>query len=342
MQDSKVQLVFIHLGKSLPKYLILNLQRTKNLFPTLQIVLISDHDSNLNLVHNLDVKTWKYDYSADEDEILENLNHDFNFRSGFWKFSIQRLLALCAYRSTVEDSNVLIHIESDVLVLPNFPFQEFTTLNKSSWLRFNESHDVAAIISLKSKSDGAILGKLIVENLVKDKDLTDMTVLSKVSKEMPDMFTLLPSLDSGTSEMVSRLISPENTKDIQMMQMNYAHFGGIFDSAPIGMWLTGEDPRNHKGVLRRYVDLEESYIHPGNSNYKISDSGLQTQKDVIIYNLHIHSKNEKLFSRNWLKELTLYVNESTWRRENGRLLVKVFLQLSFLKFIKILKIRKKR
>jgi len=102
MPVSEIEIVFIHLGNKIPKYLELNLARTKEMFPTIQVVLVSDYELNLKIADSIGVKFWQYTRKSSIELVLEELGHDLNFRNGFWKFSMERLIVLCDYRKTLD------------------------------------------------------------------------------------------------------------------------------------------------------------------------------------------------------------------------------------------------
>ena len=337
MPVSEIEIVFIHLGNKIPKYLELNLARTKEMFPMIQVVLVSDYELNSKIADSIGVKFWQYTRESSIELVLEELGHDLNFRNGFWKFSIERLIALCDYRKTLDETKVATHIESDVLLMPNFPFSVFDELNMSGWLRFNADHDVAAIITLASNDFADKLRNAVIQKIKENPKLTDMTVLSKISQKFPNDFLILPSLENPESEMVNRYSKADHALDLQKMSQNFTKFNGIFDAAPIGMWMIGQDPRNHRGILRRYIDMNESYIHPGRTKYYLRDSSITNSQGVSIFNLHIHSKEEKYFGRNWEKHLTIAVHQSRSFSRKNRLLIKVSLGIIVRKLVRDVK-----
>jgi len=114
-------IVFIHLGSKIPKYLLRNLERTQNLFPDYKIVLITNKP-NFSLES---IFTYTFEENSRTEilfsKIEKNLNMDF--RKGYWKFTLQRIFALASYQNSYRDESVL-HVESDVILLPNFPFDK--------------------------------------------------------------------------------------------------------------------------------------------------------------------------------------------------------------------------
>jgi hypothetical protein len=99
-------------------------------------------------------------------------------------------------------------------------------------------------------------------------------------------------------------------------------FAGIFDAAPIGIWLTGSHAVNSFGISRRYDD---ELVLESNSLLIPSKMGLEYtpglglfstsgEKQVPIHTLHIHSKDIRFFKSSGQKLVTKYVSESKKNR----------------------------
>ena len=144
---------------------------------------------------------------------------------------------------------------------------------------------------------------MILEN---NPELTDMTGLKKLRDKNPDDYMLLPTtLDSAPGSLV-------------------------FDPAPIGMWLTGEDPRNHQGRLKLHRVLRESDIQPGNYKYSINEKSspvlVEDESHFTLMNLHVHSKDIKLFSLQNNSQLKNFINLSQNIEGKTIFLPKIFLK----------------
>jgi hypothetical protein len=234
-----------------------------------------------------------YLYKTDpQDEVLLNrMAHNREFRSGFWRYTLERIFVIEAWHRNFPHEGVF-HLESDILVFPNFPWRAIREKSKLSWLRFNESHDVAAIIYSPNLADSQWLAESVRKKIEENFELTDMTVLSVISREEKNRVALLPSLldqsesDGSELQLASTLVEP---------------FDGIFDPAAIGMWLLGQDPRNHRGLLIKYRDMDESWVKPGKWKFKYSNKeGLtftSLRGSESIFNLHVHCKGNVYFSR---------------------------------------------
>ena len=80
-------------------------------------------------------------------------------------------------------------------------------------------------------------------------------------------------------------------------------FGGIFDAAALGQWVSGVDPRNIKGDSRCYSNPDAMFpVHfAGLINFTKCKEGYRVpilhagNKKYRIFNLHIHHKNLRTY-----------------------------------------------
>lgn len=291
-----MHLIFVHLGKAEARHLRPNIIRALKLFPNLEITVIYSEDLFTLNFRDLPIHLYKYQEIDDSDHSLSNLGHDTKFRNNFWRYSLERLYALSEWHVSHPNEKIL-HIESDILLMPNFPLATFGELERISWCAFNDTHDVASILFSPNPAETLWMIEGINNNISTDTRLTDMTALRRLRNEFP--------------KRVSYLNSSENSDK----------FGGIIDAAPIGMWLCGRDPRNHYGVIRRFMKLPESDMDPSAVKYQILGDGVLkasfsdgTTKPIL--NLHVHSKQKILFGRAWRFWLSLYVFSSQFHFPN--------------------------
>jgi len=325
-----VKIVFVHLGEKTPKILLANLNRCKELFPQKQICVIGDNLKFLSAISRYCDSTYLFKAEDNVNAILKKNSHDPNFRDGFWLKTTLRLFAVTKY---VQEQKIekCLHIESDVLLGSDFPFHKFENLSKFSWSRFNGDHDVAAIFYVPDSSSAELFDDKFIEILVEDPNLSDMTGLSRIGHGYPEMVEYLPSAESDESD----LFNDRNVSKIdrELMSRNFDYFGGIFDSAPIGMWTLGQDPRNHRGMLKRNVSLPESFINPGAVDYAVTlDSKLiargksNNTHEIRLFSLHVHSKNDQVFRLNSVETLRNYFRTSAADKQLVTFYLNVFLQ----------------
>jgi hypothetical protein len=301
------KIVFVHLGKAKAAHLWLNLQRTHTLFPLASIHLIIEESTSVPRYIREFVVIHIYVRSIEIIELREQHVHASSFRNGFWWLSLERLIALGQAHPAIGNSGI-IHLESDVILMPNFPFYFFGR-QKLSWCRYNENRDVASIVYSPDVQQTEWLVAQIINCYSSNPAHTDMTVLSEISNSHADKVCVLPYLGTHEVDLRNREF---NLKSAVLEVPNRNHnLQGIFDAAPLGMWLCGQDPRNHYGFtrfeMRNIIESGDSYIDPSKFEFSYSaESGLRISagSDALsIWNLHIHSKNLKLLSNDWEAEL---------------------------------------
>jgi hypothetical protein len=296
-----MKIVFVHLGNAPAEHLWANIKFLLARFATIQIVLVSDLDRKEFKSHPR-VEWYKYIRPSDHLELFSALEFDLDFRSGFWQFTLERIFAIEQYQRSAPDSRVL-HIESDVLLLDAFPFDLFSKLEKMCWLQVDENRDVATIIYSPSWEFTKLLSASIPEYLRVDPELTDMKFLRRFRLDNPELVVVGPSLSAGLASELNSLgkISVEKANELSVLS---EYFGGIFDPAAIGMWLTGSDPRNYYG-FKKMFDTREilkggTHFDPSLFEYTMNNSGelsiSMNQFESRVWCLHIHSKDIRFFS----------------------------------------------
>jgi len=310
---NETEFVFVQLGTHLPKHLIQNLLLVNDSFPNIKINLVlSESCQRIKLIPDFVDLTF---YTATEsvEGILSKKVRDPTFREGFWRYSLERLFAIESIHFAKPNAS-LIHIESDILLLPEFPIDKFKLLNHVSWMCVDAEKDIASIIYFPNIAKTRKFTKDLYDYLVESDSPTDMLGLHWLRQNHPQEYMLLPTGISLHEDLHSE------TKDSPDITEIFSE--GIFDAAGIGMWLTGFDPRNNYGVTKYFETskLRESgfYIDPSAFPYTYEkSSGLSFTRGHIrtqIYNLHVHSKSRLLFSKNWQRELERLTELSAYGR----------------------------
>jgi hypothetical protein len=242
--------------------------------------------------------------------------HDQNFRRGFWRFSLERLFALEEFHRKNPGLRIL-HIESDVLLLPNFPWKELEMVDQILWNNYNVDRDVSALHYFPSYNLHRVFLDDVQIELKRNPKHTDMTVLAAVRDLHKSIYSLFPSLSQSQMQLRSPLNSSPELLIAKISETRFFN-GGIFDGAPFGMWLAGHDPRNNYGKALIHdsspLSSGDSVIDPRNVGYEMDVEGnvfikpLRGGEKLSLWNLHIHSKSLKLFSDNWTHELRRLVN----------------------------------
>lgn len=311
---TETEVVFVQLGNHRALHVKPNVIRLLKLFPGIKVNLIVDNHSIKNFKGLKNVQFYLYRPPQKIEMLFNSNQHDQTFRSGFWRYSLERIFAIGEFHTSRPDVKIL-HFESDVLALPNFPFTKFEGLNGLAWCTFNESKDVASLLFSPKIEDTQWLVARVEEEMRCNLRATDMTVLSSISKENPEKISILPSIPNLSNSKLINQKSKIHASDYNQLSSGFNVFGGVFDSAPIGMWLLGQDPRNHFGKLiihtTSFIDTGDSFVNPAAVKYRINHKGELIIDDgesyYPVFCLHVHSKELKLFSSNWFKSLSMYV-----------------------------------
>lgn len=272
------------------------------------------NDENLILkAQRLGYNIFTYEPSTEVEKIFEILAefYDHDFREGFWRYSLERIFALIQFHQL--NPGPLLHLESDVLITSDFPFEKFLALNKIAWQSLNEEADVAAILFSPSVERSQEFYARLISELQENPRHTDMTVLATLRKKSPRDFETLPSGINSDRKIFNDY--PET--EIIRVTSTGKDFSGYFDPAALGMWNFGQDPRNHFGFSRRHILMPESITDPSRLILCVS-SPLQfhDQYGDSVFSLHLHSKNVKFFSKNQLRHLKKYLKNGT--KQNAR------------------------
>jgi hypothetical protein len=321
-----VNVVFVHLGQAEAEHLWANLRYLKYLNSDLKVSVILTEKKHLKSLKALDVEVYWYTAEKNFDSALNNLTHDSEFRDKFWRFSVERILALSQWHNSKPNESFL-HIESDVLCLRNFPWKEFSSLESLAWLRHNAASDCAAILYSPRYLETNWLANQVILKLKENPTLTDMTALSEISHANRKRILILPSLHPN----LVHTLNQTETGELETLSEHHDLFGGVFDPAAFGVWLTGNDPRNALGWIKKYTSPFEPTVDPAEFNFHFGRTGIVSiSKDDIatnLYNLHIHSKQNSYFSKYNLWRIGLDILYSGERRFPRKLALRTLLKI---------------
>jgi hypothetical protein len=332
-----INFVFVQLGSFTPNYLDGNLKRLSIIFPKNEIYLITNNQELLKLaIKNLNIV--KYTTSSKHELLLDKLNSKIDFREGFWRLSLERLLALTKFQIQNRMEH-LLHLESDVLVFPNLPLDSIQQQNKLLWCQYNSKLDVASLLYSPNFQSASYLQQKIEDHLELNNSHTDMTLLSSIRQTSGKMISLFPSLPSAESH----LINPKSqiTFDSRIyLSSQFKIFGGIFDPAAIGVWLLGKNLENTKAMSilhdRWIIESGDSYVDPSRVNFVFKPEGslvfTENGEQIPIFNLHVHSKDFKLLNIDWEREIDKFIKLSKNNAPIKKFKIKIFVKLIILNF----------
>ena len=305
-----MNLVFAHLGSAIPKHLARNLKRATLLFPTHRIFLITDLQLDKSLYEKVTIH--KYVHNQDWWKLQSQLKHSKDFRDNFWLTSTARFLALADFSNSFREE--FLHIESDVIIASDFPFEKLSNTNHDFMFPIvSDSNAIASTLYVKNSDAANYLAQFALTESEKNNLTTDMYILSELSKRSDVNFAPLATAPTDSYEK-----SKLRNCFLQMSDASILSFGGVFDGFDIGRYLFGDDPRNKRGFstlrdndTRTYLDVRnlDLVMRPERDFPFLCNSKSDTY--IPIFSLHVHSKKLKLFEiKNSKKLIKKYVSNS--------------------------------
>jgi hypothetical protein len=261
------------------EYILDNI-RNLSLFNNKNITLIIDkifepnfsEFPDLNIIYTEDLNSYSFDQKTSLDK---------NFRNGFWQSCSKRFFYIYDYMKKFNKTNCF-HIENDVMIYKNL--SEIIPPEEKIWLCIDSIH--RCIPSIMFFPNHHLLEKLF-ENY--DYTSNDMVNLAKFYNNT-DYCNNFPIIDTT------------------YLGKNFSNYNCIFDAAAIGQYLGGVDPRNCQGDTRGFINETCEIDYSKYKFYWLKKEGqyvphIEINNELIpIVNLHIHSKNLKIFSSNSIEE----------------------------------------
>ena len=286
-------IALVYLGPKTPKYVFKNLLHIKNHFPKQDLVFISDSVKSLKKCSKLGINAWLFQDDIKESEKLKKHSSlPMDFRNGFWYSTTARFFALEAFLAENPNSQV-IQFESDVWLAPNFPFSKFEELDRNIDIAFPLETEFTGAASVLYIRDAHAAKAFCFETrkiMLNQENATDMTILGQLYKESFVKCLILPSLPPHSPG-----INPGVKQEIeQLITAGTDYFGGVFDAVTYGLYLMGEDPRNHRGKLVRFRRQEGHLVHCDKLKFECDPDSIRiiNQESTPLFNIHIHSKSQ--------------------------------------------------
>jgi hypothetical protein len=317
-----MKIAYVYLGESeIPRYVLENLTNTQSKFPQEEFVFISDNPKSISIVEKLGIEAWRCSNQATlNSEALNSMSHPMEFRSGFWFNTLARFFALEEFMESSGESE-LLQIEADVWLSPNFPFSKFENFTiELAYPMESVARGAASVLYIGSIQAIKDFNNYCKLELRSSPDATDMTLLGSYCENHPDRVFVLPSGKNSTyfKDFTPNYISTEGSS-------HASYFGGVFDALTYGMHLFGVDAKNNRGILKLFGDVPIHVVGIRTLDFQLIDHELYVSKGselTPIFNLHIHSKNLKVFrnksSEGEIKKLIkmrkpVEVNRIVWR-----------------------------
>ena len=283
------KVVFIHLGSTVPKYLKKNICRTRRLFPNLEILVAGQSSVLEAIAQKVEAKYVPVSNIFGSSELapagLARDGLDMKFWNGYWQKTFDRLLVIAEVHEKTTDG-ALVHIESDVIITKDFPFDSLANSSKLMWGAFDDAADIASIVFSPSMKESRWLANALRDVAEIDNTATDMTALATIRKQNPDKIRLL----AATPELAISTNQP----------------GVVFDGLHIGEWVFGWDPKAHWGFRRRRIKINSHSESVADGNLEVRGQSLLFTSNgqvATVSNLHVHSKELRFFDADISKSL---------------------------------------
>ena len=338
MSEKTLRVVLVQLGARTSPLLRSNIKRLQRLFPNISLVIIHDRQSERSVTGIDGIELFEYTYQPWSPKSSDQLQNSERFRQGFWRLTLERLFAVTLFHH-VHPEFTILHLENDVLLMPNFPFNDLRKYSFPTWCRYNDERDVASLLYLPDSHSSVWLHSELQRHRQLNPLITDMQALRNISRENPGKTRIFPSTICNPEYGINNFARPTSPEDALSIDSETKSYFGIFDPAAIGMWLCGLDPENHHGVLKLHhrgiIDSGDSFVDPSKLRYRLDEEGNVYAEGnnvtIPIYNLHIHSKQKKLFSDSWKDQLEQYVslaaqNSESINRFDWRIFISVYQQ----------------
>lgn len=279
----KHPLIFIEIGRPVPKYLVRNIEYTQSKFGRIPIILVYDNlnkrlekrliEKNISLFHIRDLNRGEFTEKFTSSTKVWSYN-----QTSFWQNTTARFFYLNDVMQTLKLTSA-IHIESDVILLSKRAL-DLDDETKHAGLAYpmqNYLQGCASIFKVGRKS--ALENFLIyILNNWQRENINDMDLLGEFSHS--ELVYTLPTWPRKS-------ISNEKI---------------FFDAGSIGKYYLGSDSRNHRMPFshRGIMDMNSgSFFSEFNSSkldWRVINSNLWSIQLLIgdvgyeIVNLHLHSK----------------------------------------------------
>lgn len=272
------KIVWIEVGRRVPRYAKRNFRFTQQMFGRNRQDLVTDSTKSFRLVNTAQLNS--IEASELTKEFREMKKDSVNHQDYFWLGTTARFFHLYDYMVSKGFSSA-IHAETDVIILDLDYLDELLKYGEFglAYPLQNESFGVASVFLVKEISVLKEFLEFILENWMKPRT-TDMSLL----------------YDFSNRGNVLRL--PSNPD-----QVIAGSIPKIFDAGAIGPFFMGTEARNHRrpfsyrGFLINSPFVSTSILTESNTSWRLSSSdraiNLVATSNGISYqlvNLHLHSK----------------------------------------------------
>lgn len=292
----KTAIVFIQIGNPIPGYALENIKRTTRLFSQKHFFLVVDEKVFKTVPEELKNLTNLTIFVSDLGKnAIGSTVSPKDFRQGFWQYTKLRLCTLRELHREFPQFS-LLHVENDVLLLPDFLNFSFELIELTSWLFHTEQDDSGAILFTPSPDSTDNFVEKFMTEIEDESTNSDMRILNRMRTRFPSDFGLLPTLNSS-------LLGPNDDLSMEHPMVEVSGF----DPAFLGIWMFGDDARNRFGLSKKFTILGRGkYILPELLDFDPKEPSLfinESKRKTKVLSVHVHSKKIEVFSALWVSEI---------------------------------------
>ena len=219
---------------------------------------------------------------------------DKEWRTGFWHYTSARFFVIHSFMEKYGVNNV-IHIENDVVLYYNCDDVLTEPLLNSGRIHIPFDSYVRNIASILYIPDASTFGQVLSHYDYSKNDMYNFSVIREKT-DLIDQFPIFVEESDERSGTVS---------ERAFVSRGWSRFGKyIFDAAAIGQYIGGVDPRNCATDTRGFINetCVIKYNVEGTIVWKIENGimkpflRMKCEKEIPIFNLHIHSKQLALYT----------------------------------------------
>ena len=303
-------IVFIHIGPSIPDYTSVALSQAGLFNPKCPIILVANQKALDNFhpvfrdMHYIPVACETLVKTQEHHEFVQKTTLNSTFREGFWKYASERFLVLHDLMQHYSLENVF-HMEYDNLLYANL--EELLPLFKNHYPGIaatfdNDERCIPGFIFFRHPSAMQKLAKYFAK--LAEKGVNDMRIIARFKNETnSESIGHLPIImEKYVKKMPLSSTSGHTVENPYLFCNNSEPFNSIFDAAALGQFLGGIDPRNRPsipGFINESCVFNASYLKYAwefDSKGRKIPYALWDKKRYRINNLHIHSKRLKDFA----------------------------------------------
>lgn len=258
-QIAAENLVFIHLGKDFPPYLLTVIKQARYFNQESKIFLLVDHvvPSSLDEEQITLVDLQQIPMTNEHLRFLQSSPIDSSISNGLWSYATERFFALFDFMVHT-GSEKIFHLESDSMLYMNvkelLPILEKKEICLAAPFQ-SQAACIPCFVYLKNLSAFTLLIDHILfelENYKGNKPhkyVNDMHTLASFSakygkKALTPLPTLMPEYGKFYPKRKSQFFK-DNRTNLSFLSLNSLLFPKLlFDAATLGIWLNGSDRRH--------------------------------------------------------------------------------------------------